>query len=335
MPILSIIIPVYKAERFIEKCLLSLLNQTFQDMEVIVVDDCGPDNSMQVVERVKGDHPRGGIIRVVKMPHNSGAAAARNQGLEVAQGTYVGFVDSDDWCEPTMYEQLVQAAAKDHCDWCYSKAIKDYQNGKTCLLEQPFVEPGLLDAPKRRFMLTHFVAYFTTAVYDRQFLMRHHMVFPPFKFSEDSFFTWLVVMNARRFAVVDAAFYHYVIHPQSVTSRYDPQKASQKTEVFRTLLLRLAAAGQYQAYKPELDYLFLKKGFFIPLVLEGIGPQRLAKETVRARFASLQEQIPDYQKNPYLRRDKKLALMLQTARTCPRLFAGIMKEYARGRREAF
>jgi glycosyltransferase involved in cell wall biosynthesis len=92
----SIIIPVYNVEPYIERCLLSVLNQTYENIEIILVDDCGQDNSMSVARQITEDHPNGHKIRFLKNECNKGPSVARNKGIKSAIGEYIYFLDSDD-----------------------------------------------------------------------------------------------------------------------------------------------------------------------------------------------------------------------------------------------
>ena len=117
--LISIIIPVYNVASYVEQCLRSVIDQTYRPLEVIIVDDCSTDNSMDVVERITADTPQDDSLtfKILRHTHNRGLSAARNTGLEAATGEYIGFVDSDDWIEPNMYETLYAELTAD------SKAI--------------------------------------------------------------------------------------------------------------------------------------------------------------------------------------------------------------------
>ena len=99
---ISIIVPVYKVERYLVRCIDSILNQTFRDLEVILIDDGSSDHSSEICD----DYSRKDNRIIVIHQKNKGVSAARNAGLDLAKGEYIGFVDSDDWVEPNMYEGL-------------------------------------------------------------------------------------------------------------------------------------------------------------------------------------------------------------------------------------
>ncbi len=107
-PLISVIVPVYKVEAFLPKCVDSIRNQTYKDLEIILVDDGSPDNCGAMCDAFAEEDPR---IKVIHKP-NGGLSDARNAGIEIASGEYLGFVDSDDWIEPEMYETMLALAQK-------------------------------------------------------------------------------------------------------------------------------------------------------------------------------------------------------------------------------
>ncbi len=125
IPKVSLIIPVYKVERDIERCVRSLFGQTLDDMEYIFVDDCSPDASIGILEEVLCHfQKRKEQIKILRNEKNMGVSYSRLRGLSVAEGEYISFVDSDDWTEYNMYELLYEKARKEN----YDIVISDYYN---------------------------------------------------------------------------------------------------------------------------------------------------------------------------------------------------------------
>lgn len=112
MPELSIIVPVYKVELYLRRCIDSILAQTFRDFELILIDDGSPDNCGAICDEYAAKDSRIIVIH----QENQGVSAARNAGLDIACGTYLGFVDSDDWIEPEMYETMINTAKEKQVD---------------------------------------------------------------------------------------------------------------------------------------------------------------------------------------------------------------------------
>ena len=109
-PLISIVVPVYKVEKYIRRCIDSLLAQTWKNIEIILVDDGSPDSCGQICEEYAAVYDK---IRVLHK-ENGGLSDARNAGIAVAQGEYIGFVDSDDYIMPDMFEKLAKAAMEQH-----------------------------------------------------------------------------------------------------------------------------------------------------------------------------------------------------------------------------
>ncbi|MDE6865123.1 MAG: glycosyltransferase [Alistipes sp.] len=121
-PKISIIVPVYKVERYLPQCLDSILGQTFDDWECILVDDGSPDGCPQLCDEYAARDPR---FRVIHR-ENGGLSAARNSGLRVARGEYIGFVDSDDWVAPQMFERLYRLITEHGTDMAQVGYLKEY-----------------------------------------------------------------------------------------------------------------------------------------------------------------------------------------------------------------
>ena len=127
MPKISVIVPVYNVEKYLSKCVDSILGQTHRDLEIILVDDGSSDGSPRICEEYAKSV--GANIRCIRQK-NGGVAAARNTGLAAASGDYIHFVDSDDWLEPNMYEELLKVSAREDADYVSCSCFLDFENGK-------------------------------------------------------------------------------------------------------------------------------------------------------------------------------------------------------------
>ena len=125
-PKISIIVPVYKVEPYIHKCIDSILNQTFKEFELILVDDGSPDNCGNICDEYAKKDNR---VRVIHK-ENGGISSARNIGLDVSNGEYIGFVDSDDYIKLDMYERLYNSCKVNNADISIIGTIEVDENGK-------------------------------------------------------------------------------------------------------------------------------------------------------------------------------------------------------------
>lgn len=128
---LSVIVPVYKAEKTLRQCVDSLLDQTLRDMEIILINDGSPDGCQAILDEYAARFPE--CVRT-KTVSNGGQGRARNFGLEMARGEWIGFVDSDDWVEPEMYEKLLAAAEREACDIAVCDTLCCFEDGSTKVL---------------------------------------------------------------------------------------------------------------------------------------------------------------------------------------------------------
>lgn len=126
-PLISVIVPVYKAEAYLNRCVNSIINQTYKNLEIILVDDGSPDRCGEMCDEFARQDSR---IRVIHK-ENGGQSTARNAALDIMMGDYVGFVDSDDWIEPNMYERLMSLIQEHNAQISVCGAQCDWENGKT------------------------------------------------------------------------------------------------------------------------------------------------------------------------------------------------------------
>lgn len=220
--ILSIIIPVYKVELYLEKCLYSCLNQDIprEDYEIIVVNDGSPDKSLQIAERIAAIETN----IVVISQENGGLSVARNTGLLRAKGKYVWFVDSDDWIEENCLGKILERLYETqpdflqlqyrlvHDDNSYDKEVYCTIEGVVNGIQQ--IDNGAVPVP----------AQFT--IYSKSFLLRNNLVFYPGIFHEDCEFKPRALFLAERCASYDKVVYNYYQRTSgSITSQPNPKRA--------------------------------------------------------------------------------------------------------------
>ena len=265
----SVIVPVYNASAYIERCLQSVEAQTLHDIEVILVDDHGRDDSIAKVKAFVTKSQRKDIHYVfAETPINSGPAAARNIGIEKAQGEYIAFLDADDWIEPQMYETLYKQSAvsiQHSADLCCCNAMQDFEDGTPSkTLSNPKVESGVFSKADKKHFLTTFVAYFWSFIYRREWLLTNQLIFADAKSAEDSSFLACCVLAAERIAQTDLSFYHYIIHSGSLTQR-KVWKGKEKRKAFAALFAFARRKGLLFTYWPQLMWIYIKKALLVPI----------------------------------------------------------------------
>lgn len=140
-PLVSIGIPVYGVEKYIERCARSLFEQTYENIEYIFIDDCTPDKSIEILKKVLDDYPlRKEVVHIIQHEHNKGLAGARNTFIEHATGEFVIHVDSDDWVDENLVEKLVSKQSDNDADVVFVNYIKVYKDHNQERNEIPFID---------------------------------------------------------------------------------------------------------------------------------------------------------------------------------------------------
>ena len=202
---LSVIIPIFRVEAYIERCTRSLMEQTLDDIEFIFVDDCSPDGSMEVLERVLNDYPkRQGQVHILHHTENRGLPAARNTGLAAATGDYIFHCDSDDYLEREALKDMYEAAVKGDADIVYTDWYLNYPDKERLMCCPDYKTPeealrGLLHGTMKYNVWNKLAK---RELYNENFPAGHGM-------GEDMTMI-LLFAKARRVAYLPKGTYHYV-----------------------------------------------------------------------------------------------------------------------------
>ena len=224
----SVIVPVFNAEKFLGACLESILNQTLQDFEVIAVDDCSTDNSIVVAENFLERF--GGRLKIISLPKNSGSGAVpRNEGLKFSRGEYIFFMDDDDLLMPDALKTLYDAAEKFSADVVHTEQgfTCDEDNPKnlthvwlvqpSCVYNKIFTESDDL-AERMKIYLRGGYCVFPWAKFSRRdFLLANEIKFPHVKICEDTLWTIQIICLAKNFLFVPPPLYVQRLNAGSVT----------------------------------------------------------------------------------------------------------------------
>lgn len=220
-PLVTIGIPVYNVEPYIEKCLISVLNQTYQNLEILVVDDLGTDNSMQIVFDLQQSHYRGYMIKVIRHSQNKGLGEARNSVINQAQGKYVFFIDSDDFIEPHTIELMLEQAEIYRTDVVIASLRKVVLGTEDEIPTLQYSSFRLLDGKDvfANFLCQdlrwHIAVTACNILFSLDFLNKHHLRFAARK-DEDSLFLSDYYSEVERAVILPDITYNYLIRPGSI-----------------------------------------------------------------------------------------------------------------------
>lgn len=202
-PKISIIVPVYKVEQYLPKCIDSILSQTYQNWELLLIDDGSPDNSGRICDEYAAKDER---IRVFHKK-NGGVSSARNLGLDYAEGGYVMFVDSDDWLSNDCLEVCVYEVEKNKLDALQFGFTSITENNEKRLVKNP---SSILDG-EQYIKLNNFNVCVWGGVYKREIIEEYKLRFPEeLKLAEDQIFVLSFFKHAQRIKYIDKAMYYYL-----------------------------------------------------------------------------------------------------------------------------
>ena len=208
----SVIIPVYNVEQYLERCLDSVVNQTLKDIEIICVNDGSTDGSLQILEKYAKNDAR---IKILTRK-NGGLAAARNTGLEHASGEYIGFIDSDDWIDLDYYEKLYNTAKKYDSDIAYADFIRKGKNKHKIRMHinEEIVSTDIRSKIDNCKNLT--LGCVWNKIYRKELIFNNDLSFPEGHVYEDGVFSMKSLYYANSVVSAPNTYYYYFVNPTSI-----------------------------------------------------------------------------------------------------------------------
>ncbi len=289
-PTVSVIIPVYRVQDFLSRCVDSVLAQSLSDIEAILVDDGSPDACPALCDAYAAREERVSVVHKA----NGGLGSARNAGMDAARGKYVFFVDSDDWIDEDTLASLVDVAERSGADFVRYRPMfagwPGREDGSLCdfgterglregLYDRAGIErdllPRLIATPQ---LTLGVIVAAWRSLYRRDFLEAHHLRFyDEIRYSEDTIFSARVVMAARSFYYLDGArFYHYFYNPASITKSF-------RADRWSSCKALIARFEQDFAHHPTFDFtnqLWLQKIYCVLTALSQSSFLREGRERV-------------------------------------------------------
>lgn len=266
METISIILPIYNVGKYLENCIESILAQTHQKLEVILVNDGSKDNSLDICEKYAALDSR--IILIDKQ--NEGVSIARNTGMARATGEYIAFVDPDDWIEPDMYTSLLTQAKKWDSPVCLCNFYKDtkrrsqakcFEFKDEVLIKGDIIEKLINDMVGMSDLLPKYSMVMGSVwrgLYKRSFIESHQLQFVPrLTIMEDLVFMVQVLLKCQCVAIDQNIWYHYVQHPHSALRSYNHQLWEDQLIVYEELEKSLREANLEEEMRNRLDIRYL------------------------------------------------------------------------------
>ncbi len=296
---ISVIVPVYNVEKYLDQCLSSILNQTYKKYELIIVNDGSPDNSQTIIDKFQKKYPK--LIKSY-LKENGGLSSARNYGITKAKGEYICFIDSDDWVEPNYLEELYNKAVKDDLDIVVCDTIMDYPNHRNILKSNL----GYSDDIVRNYIISYpmaVVRLFKKSLFTKDYLFTDKILY------EDLCLCPTFANRTNKIGFIDKALYHYIQRESSIMHQknFSP-KLYDITKVLDNVYNSFKKNNNLEKYYEEIEYLYITHLLRSTTLRfleykEGKSKLKVVNEIMDDRF-------PNWNKNKYLKKSSfKLKLI--------------------------
>ncbi len=313
---ISVIIPCYNVERYIDRCIHSLAVQTIgiEHLQLIFVDDASTDRTARKLRWWQAKYPDS--VEIYSLPENRRQGGARNEGLKHASADAVGFVDSDDWTAPDMFERLYGALLRENCDFvnCCAKRAFDASeplNPRVCEDRRIDVHT---EEERRQFLLERLPGGIYCRLFKREFLEKQIPAFPEQTAYEDNYWMAMVKLAAQSCYVLGSELYYYFVNPESTILSADSKRHLERLAVEEAKLEEYRRRGVLERYYREFEVEFLRLYYINSLHTFFLRMSKMNGLPFDRMQRAVKENFPDYLSSPYLGRFSALETeLLKTA----------------------
>ena len=300
---ISIIVPIYNTEKYLNKCLTSLVKQKNIDFEIICVNDGSPDKSEKIIEKFKKKYPK--LIRSYKKK-NGGLSDARNYGIKKAKGEYIGFVDSDDWVEKDMFSKMYNYAKNKDLDIVVCDTFMEYENHTEILKSNLHYS----DEDIRNYIISYPMA--CTRLIKKELLEDDYM-FTKGILYEDLCLTPTLVNKTIKVGFLEEALYHYLQRSNSIMNQMEfNDKLFDIIKVLNHVYKTFDENKNLENYYEEIEYLYITH-LLRSATLRFLGYKDGAKHLSKL-IDEFKDKLPNWQDNKYLKNSSfKLKLICYLA----------------------
>lgn len=302
MPKVSIIVPFYNVESYIERCLETLVNQTLQEIEIILVNDGSKDRTINIVNKFKEKYPEK-IVYLEK--ENGGLSDARNFGIPYAKGEYIAFLDSDDYIELNMYETMYEIAKKEKSDMVECDFYWEYPDKKR-------IDKGIIYNGKNE-MLEKVRVVAWNKLIKRDVLQRAQIEFPKGLRYEDVEFTYKLIPYLEKVSFCKEPMVHYIQREGSISNSQN-ERTIEIFNVLDNVIKYYKEKNLYNKFEEELEYVYVRYAFcssFLRIVK--IQDEKLKDKLLEETWENVNKNFPNWKHNEILKKQKnKKNLYLKT-----------------------
>lgn len=290
---ISVIVPVYNVEKYIEKCLETLVNQTIDGIEIIIVNDGSKDSSKKIIEKFTEKYSEK-IVYLEK--ENGGLSDARNYGISYAKGEYIAFLDSDDYVELDTYEKMYKLAKEENSEMVECNFYWEYPNKMKVDIGQKY------KTKKEMLQKVRVVAW--NKLIKKEVLEKSKIQFPKGYRYEDVEFTYKLIPYLNKVSFLDKPCIHYVQRTSSISNSQN-ERTKEIFNVLSNVIEFYKEKEIYEEYKEELEYVYVRYLLCSSLLrIVKIKDKNIRKRLVNLTWENLNKNFPKWKKNNILRNSK-------------------------------
>lgn len=288
--LVSIVVPVYNSEKTIGKCLDSLINQTYRDIEIVCVNDCSTDASLSILKEYTNKDSR---IVIIEHEKNLNAGGGRNSGIQASKGQYISFVDSDDWLKECAIKTLVDATGKGIYDIVSSPLTDYYPDGST--IREEHMSPSI----DKTAIINHMMRYglrMIGGLFRRSIFIDNEIRYPENVYFEDNAIGMVPFVLADNIKVIDESIYCYKAWGESSSRSFNEKRCLDRILTSQMVIDNAKKYGFYDRYQPLVDYRFICLSVYTIELLS-----RLPYIDALDRIKKLKKQIDNLLPNSYIK----------------------------------
>lgn len=254
-PKLTVVIPVYNGESYIQRCLNSVLNQSMTDIQIIVVDDGSHDKTVESITRYEQQYSN---LTIVRHPQNLGTGAARNTGLFLANGEFISFLDADDWVDTNTYIEMITNLEKTNADIAICGIRTEQSNSILSSIRYSYPHSNLISSNfalrllcKTEMQDALISPMVGNKVFRLEFLKSNAIRFPPRCHFEDDEFMFLAFCHANKVILVPQVYQHYFQHASSAMHSFSTENIDCLLQTFHNIKVSLSSANCFSEHIEE------------------------------------------------------------------------------------
>lgn len=311
-PKVSVIVPVYNVEKYIGICIDSLLGQTLKDLEIILVNDASPDQSIDILRSYEKQYPD--RIVVIDSRENKRQGGARNLGICKAQGEFIGFVDGDDFVRSDMYEVLLNKMQETCADFVCIKAARVGEGADNTSTDLKDISPYIvwndelweannkeLTDTDREKLMVYGTGGVWSKLYKRDWILQNNLFFPENTAYEDNYWDTMMCLYVKKYFLIDQVMYYYRTNPESTMNKKGLYHLD-RISIEEKLSSDMTEKGEGVRYHNGLEYICAVRYFSSTFYLLAGKVDSMPWEYVKRQKKFLKTNYPDFKNNIYLKK---------------------------------